>query len=88
MINLGIVLDLVVYTKSLLTNRKIQLVINGYNNKKRDIEIEIFQGLSVLSIFFLIYISGVFEIVTKNNPIVTSLSFINDLRFVASSTLI
>ena len=36
----------------------------------------------------MIYISGVFEAVTKNNPTFTSLSFIHDLEFIASESSI
>ncbi len=39
-----------------------------------------------MRILFLIYISGVFEAVTENNPTVTSLSFVDDLGFIASGT--
>ncbi len=38
MTDLGIDTDLVEWTKSFLTDRKIQLVIDGHDNKKRDIE--------------------------------------------------
>lgn len=86
-IDLSINTDLMIQTKSFFTNRKIQLVINRYNNKKRDIETRILQGLLVLPILFLIYISGVFKTITKNNPPVTSLSFIYDLGFIAVETL-
>ena len=34
-------------------------------------------------IFFLIYISGVFNKVSKISPLVTSLSFVDDLGFIA-----
>lgn len=35
MIDLGINIDLIVWTKSFFTNRKILLVIDGHNNKKK-----------------------------------------------------
>lgn len=41
MIELGFDTDLVPWTKSFLTNKKIQLVIDRRNNKKRDIKTEI-----------------------------------------------
>lgn len=67
---------------------KIQLVINRHNNKKCDIEIRIPQRLPVPPIFFLIYISKIFDKVVEFNPKVTSLSFINDLDFSAYKYLI
>ena len=85
MIELNINTDLVTWTKS-FTDRKIQLVIDGHDNKERDIESGMPQGLSILLILFLIYISRVFEAVIENNPTVTSLSFVNDLGFIASGT--
>lgn len=36
MIDLGIDTDVVTWTKSFLTDGKIQLVIDGYNNKEQD----------------------------------------------------
>ncbi len=38
MIDLGIDTDLVAWTKSFFTDRKIQLVIDRHDNKVRDIE--------------------------------------------------
>ena len=35
-------------------------------------------------VFFLIYISGVFDVVAENNLAVTSLSFVDDLGFIVS----
>lgn len=55
-------------------------------NKEREIETGIPQGFSVLPILFLIYISGIFDKVTETSPSVTSLSFIDDLGFIASSS--
>ena len=86
MIDLGIDGDLVAWTKSFLTDRKIQLVIDGYDNKEREIETGIPQGSPVSPILFLIYVSGVFDAVTEDNPMVTSLSFVDDLGFIASGT--
>lgn len=41
-----------------------------------------------MPILFLIYISGVFDKVTETNPFVIFLSFIDDLEFIASDSLI
>ncbi len=86
MIELGIDGDLVTWTGSFLTNRKVQLVIDRHDNKKRDIETGIPQGSPVSPILFLIYISGVFNKVSEKSPLVTSLSFIDDLGFIASGS--
>lgn len=59
-----------------------------HNNKKRKIKTGILQGLLVLPIFFLIYISRVFNAVRKNNPAVTFLSFVNIIRFIVSDILV
>lgn len=63
---------------------KVQLVIDGYDNKERAIETGIPQGSPVSPILFLIYINGVFEKVTESCPAITSLSFVDDLSFIAS----
>ena len=86
MIDLGIDGDLVAWTKSFLTDRKIQLVIDGHDNKEREIKTGIPQGSPVSSILFLIYISGVFDAAAENNPAITSLSFVDDLGFIAFGT--
>ena len=86
MIELGIGGDLISWTSSFLTDQKVQLVIDGYENREREIETGIPQGSPVSPILFLIYISGVFDQVTKTCPLVTSLSFIDDLGFVASGS--
>ena len=83
MIELGINGDLVTWTGSFLTGRKVQLVIDGHDNKERNIETGIPQGSPVSPILFLIYISGVFNKVTEISPLVTSLSFVDDLGFIA-----
>ena len=84
MMELGIDGDIIRWTKSFLTDRRVQLVIDGHDNKERDIETGIPQGSPVSPILFLIYISGVFEKVADSNPAVTSLSFMDDLGFIAS----
>ena len=86
MVELGADGDLVLWTKSFLTDRKVQLIIDGYENREREIETGIPQGSPVSPILFLIYISGVFDQVTETCPLVTSLSFIDDLGFIASGS--
>ena len=88
MVELGIDGDSVLWTRSFLTDRKVQLVIDGHESRERKIETGIPHGSPVSPILFLIYISGVFDQVTKTCPLVTSLSFIDDLGFIASGSLV
>lgn len=64
------------------------MVIDGHDNKEKKIEIGIPQELLVSLILFLIYISRVFNAVRENNLAVTSLSFMDHLRFIAFCTSI
>ena len=63
-------------------------MINDHYNSKNNVKTGICQGLSVLSILFLIYISNVFEQVEKKLSEIVSLLFIDDLGFIASKTLV
>ena len=84
MLELEIDGDLIRWTRSFLTDRKLQLVIDGHNNQEKEVETGIPQGSPVSPILFLIYISGVFEQVEKELPGIVSLSFVDDLGFIAS----
>ena len=86
MIELGIDDNFVTWTSFFHIGRKVQLVIDRHDNKKRDIETGISQGSLVSPILFLIYISNVFNKVSEKTPLVMSLLFINDLRFIASGS--
>ena len=88
MMEQGVDGDLIRWTQSFLTERKVQLVIDGHTNGKRDIETGIPQGSPVSPILFLIYISGVFEKVSVSYPEITALSFVDDLGFIASGYLV
>ena len=88
MIELGIDSDLVTWIGFFLTNRKIQLVIDKYDNKERNIETGIPQGSPVSPILFLIYISGIFSKISEKSSLITSLSFVDDLGFIASGSLV
>ena len=64
------------------------MVIDRYDNKEREIKTSILQELPVSLVFFLIYINGVFDVVVENNPAIISLSFVDDLGFIVSDTLV
>ncbi len=86
MLELGVDGDLIRWTKSFSTDRKLQFVIDGHNNPENAIETEIPQGSPASPILFLIYNSGAFEQVEKELPEIMSLSFVDDLGFIASGT--
>lgn len=87
-IELGINNDLMNWTGSYLMGRKIQLVIDKYNNKEKDIKIGNVQGFLLLLIFFLIYNSGVFSKVSATKHMIMTLSFIDNLKFIFLFSLI
>ena len=59
-------------------------MIDSHNNSEKYVEIRIPQKLLVSPILFLIYISGVFEQLDKEFSNIVSLSFVDDLGFIAS----
>lgn len=71
-----------------MTDWKVQLVIDRYDNKKQKIETEILQESLILPILFLIYISGVFDDMARTSFLVIFLSFIDNLRFIALGDLV
>lgn len=71
---------LIGWTQSFLTNRWVELVIDGYTNPKQKVESGIPQG-STVSPILLIFISGVFSQIEEKIPKITCISFVDDLGF-------
>lgn len=65
------------WTGFFLIDRKVQLDIDNYDNKDKDIETGIPQGSPVSPILFIIYINGVTDKVLETISIVISLLFVN-----------
>lgn len=70
-----------------MTDLKIQLVINKYNNKKKR-KIKLSSSFLISLIFFLIYINKIFNKVLQTNFLVISLFFVDDLNFIALKNLL
>ena len=84
MADLGIDDDLIGWTQSFLTDRSVELVIDGFTNPRQKVESGIPQGSPVSPILFLIYISGMFSVVEEQLPNVTCVSFVDDLGFITA----
>lgn len=69
-----------------LTDQKIQLVFDRHDNKEKEIGTEIPQDFLVSPFLFLIYISRIFNKMSKTNLLVTLIWFIDDFGFIASSS--
>ncbi len=67
-----------------LTDKWVEIVIDGYINLKFKMKTGIPQGSPVSPIFFPIYISGVFLEIEKELPNITCPSFIDDLGFLVA----
>lgn len=84
MVDLGIDNDPIGWTQSFLTDRLVELVIDGFTNPKQKVETGIPQGSLVSPILFLIYISGVFSTVEKRLHNFICVSFVDGLGFITS----
>ena len=79
---------LVKWIDSFLTDRQVQLVIDGFTCQLQDICTEVLQRFSVSSILFNMYLSGIFEKIEQENSDITALSFADDIDFLTSEKTI
>jgi ribonuclease HI len=79
MIELGLDGDLVRWVQSFLTDRQVQLNIDNMQCPAQDINSGVPQGSPVSPILFLIYLSGVFDVIERAVPGVRPLSFADDI---------
>jgi ribonuclease HI len=77
--------DLVRWTWSFLADRKVQLVIDGFQCAEQPVT-GVPQGSPVSPILFVIYLSGVFHAIEETVPGVQALSFADDLGMVVSAS--
>src|SRR5271154_29236 len=87
LIELGIPGDLVRWIDSFLSNRKVQLSIDGQLCPSRDIDCGVPQGSPISPILFILYISGFFDAIEAKVP-VSSLSFVDDIGLIAIASSI
>ena len=80
---LGLDGDLICWTQSFLTDRKVQLTIDNTQCPTQPINSGVPQGSPVSPILFAIYLSGVFDEIERTIPGVHALSFADDIGLLA-----
>jgi ribonuclease HI len=80
---LGIDGDLIRWTQSFLTGRRVRLVIDGHQGMEYSIRSGVPQGSPVSPILFAIYLSGIFGDIEQAVPGVRALSFADDIGILA-----
>jgi retron-type reverse transcriptase len=67
---------------SFFTDRKVQLVIDGYTCSSKEVEAGLPQGSLISPILFVIYISGFFDYIKEKIP-VSTLLFVDNIDIIA-----
>jgi retron-type reverse transcriptase len=67
---------------SFFTDRKVQLVIDGYTCSSKEVEAGLSQGSPISPILFVIYISGFFDYIEEKIPI-SILFFADNIDIIA-----
>jgi retron-type reverse transcriptase len=67
---------------SFFTDRKVQLIIDGYTCSSKEVKADLPQGSLISPILFVIYISGFFDYIEEKIPIST-LSFADNIGIIA-----
>jgi retron-type reverse transcriptase len=67
---------------SFFTDRKVQLIIDGYTCSFKEVEAGLPQGSPISPILFVIYISGFFDYIKEKIP-VSILSFADNIGIIA-----
>jgi retron-type reverse transcriptase len=82
LIELKISGDIIRWINSFFTDRKVQLVIDGYIYSLKEVETGLPQGSPISPILFVIYISGFFDYIKEKIPI-TTLLFADNIDIIA-----
>ena len=78
--------DLIRWTKSFLSERSVEIVIEGNAMERHPVEAGVLQGLPVSPILFAIYTSGLIKWVEEYVSEAKGLSFVDDLGWVVTGS--
>jgi hypothetical protein len=70
------------WVNSFFTDRKVQLIIDGYTCSFKEVEAGLSQDLPISPILFVIYISGFFDYIEEKIP-VSTLLFADNIDIIA-----
>jgi hypothetical protein len=76
---LGLQADLIRWTMSFMTDRRVRLVLDGEVGEPRAVDTGVPQGSLAAPILFITYLSGIFAEVERAVPGVRGLSFVDDI---------
>jgi retron-type reverse transcriptase len=82
LIELKIPGDIIRWVNSFFTDRKVQLIIDGYTCSLKEVEAGLPQGSLISPILFVIYISGFFDYIEEKILIIILL-FADDIGIIA-----
>jgi len=78
---LGVEADLIRWTISFMSDRRVKLVLDGEEGEAHKVETGIPQGSPAAPILFITYLSGIFDEVEKRYEGVKALSFADDISW-------
>ena len=84
---LGVESDLVRWTESFVSERKVRLVLNGQEGDDHEVDTGIPQGSPVSPILFTVYLPGLFGHMEERVPGVKALSFVDDVAWTRRRTV-
>jgi len=76
--DLGIEADLIRWTMSFMSDRRVKLVLDGEVGEENPVDTGVPQGSPAAPILFITYLSGIFDAVEQTAP-VSGLSFVDDI---------
>jgi len=78
---LGLEADLICWTMSFMSDRRVKLVLDGKLGKENPVDTSVPQGSPAAPTLFINYLSGIFDEVERAAPGVIGLSFVDDIRW-------